>query len=111
MIDNPQRVEEFKADVAAMHVADPATSRDRKFLAVGVVLMLAGPIIALASYFAAEPRDVTTFGLTGVAVGVIGAALFLRYSIAQFLRFWLARQIYEQRALNDKLIESLRGKA
>jgi hypothetical protein len=27
---------------------------------------------------------------------VIGMALFLRYSIGRFLRFWLLRLIYEQ---------------
>ncbi|MGI8709542.1 MAG: hypothetical protein ACR2LA_00890 [Acidimicrobiales bacterium] len=32
----------------------------------------------------------------GVALVVAGAAVFLRYSLAQFLRFWLLRLIYEQ---------------
>jgi hypothetical protein len=34
--------------------------------------------------------------------------LFLRYSIAGFLRFWLARLSYEQQAQTDRLIESLK---
>ena len=47
-----------------------------------------------------EQLDGITVGLIGVAVTVAGAALFLRYSIAQFLRFWLARLTYEQQAAN-----------
>ena len=34
--------------------------------------------------------------LVGVTVSILGAALFLRYSLARFLRFWLLRLIYEQ---------------
>ena len=36
--------------------------------------------------------------IAGVAVSVTGGFLFLRYSLARFLRFWLLRQSYEQRA-------------
>ena len=43
-------------------------------------------------------------GVALVASAVVGAALFLRYSIAGFLRFWLARLIYEQKAQTDRLL-------
>jgi len=32
----------------------------------------------------------------GIGLSIAGAALFLRYSLARFLRFWLLRLIYEQ---------------
>ncbi|WP_421118710.1 hypothetical protein ACE2AJ_15275 [Aquihabitans daechungensis] len=32
----------------------------------------------------------------GLSLAVIGMALFLRYSMGRFLRFWLLRLIYEQ---------------
>jgi hypothetical protein len=38
-----------------------------------------------------------TIAIIGVGVTVAGAAIFLRYSFAQFLRFWLARFIFEAR--------------
>ena len=41
-----------------------------------------------------------------MSVAVVGAAIFLRYSLAQFLRFWLARLIYEQQAATDRIVES-----
>ena len=43
----------------------------------------------------------------GVTVSVVGAALFLRYSVASFLRFWLARFIYEQQSQTDRIVEKL----
>ena len=38
---------------------------------------------------------------------VAGAALFLRYSLAAFLRMWLLRQLYEGQANTDRLIETI----
>ena len=38
---------------------------------------------------------------------LIGAALFLRYSMAKFLRFWLLRQIYESQSHVDQLTAAL----
>ena len=35
---------------------------------------------------------------------VLGAAVFLRYSLAAFLRFWLARLIYEQQSQTERLL-------
>jgi hypothetical protein len=46
--------------------------------------------------------------LIGVSITVVGAALFLRYSIAQFLRFWLARLSYEQQHQTDRVVDALK---
>jgi hypothetical protein len=37
----------------------------------------------------------------------VGAAVFLRYSLARFLRFWLLRQLYEGQAQVDQLVAHL----
>jgi hypothetical protein len=47
--------------------------------------------------------------MIGVALTVAGAALFLRYSLAGFLRFWMARLSYEQKAQTDRIVASLGG--
>ena len=57
----------------------------------------------------ATQRDAIVIALIGVTVSVVGAAIFLRYSLAQFLRFWLARLIYEQQAATDRIVESRRA--
>ena len=72
--------------------------------------MLAGIVVTIVAYFMSTGRptpqtqsDAQTIGMIGIAVSVVGAAVFLRYSLAQFLRFWLARLIYEQQAPTDRV--------
>jgi uncharacterized membrane protein YidH (DUF202 family) len=115
MIESHERVQEFKQEIADMRVRDPATGRDRIWLRVGVVLMIAGLVVAGLAYplshgttSSLSQRDALALGLGGIALTVVGSALFLRYSIAGFLRFWLARLSYEQQAQTDRLIESLK---
>jgi hypothetical protein len=110
-----ERVEAFKQEIADMRLRDPATGRDRLLLRVGVALMVVGVGFAIAAYFISHgtndqrvQNDMQVSGLIGVAVTVAGAAVFVRYSIAQFLRFWLARLSYEQQRQTDRLIEHLK---
>lgn len=112
------RVEQFKAEIAALKVRDPATGRDRMWLGVGIALMVIGLLVAVSAYPLShgtnEPlqqRDAISMALGGVAATVVGAALFLRYSLAAFLRFWLARQSFEMGALTDRVVEAVSGAA
>jgi hypothetical protein len=112
MIESQDRVEQFRAEIADMKLRDPATSRERLWLGLGIALMAVGAVLALVAYLIshrttdpAVGNDAVTIGLAGVTVAVIGGALFLRYSIASFFRFWLARLIYEQKAQTDRLLE------
>jgi hypothetical protein len=106
-----KRVEEFKAEIAEMRLRDPATGRDRQLLRLGVVLLVVGVVLAVVAYFMSHgttnplsQRDAIILALAGVAVSVVGGTLFLRYSLATFLRFWLARLIYEQQAQTDRIV-------
>lgn len=112
MTEQPARVEQFKQDIAAMQVRDPATGRDRLALRGGFSLMIIGVIVTIAGYLQSHnttnplgQRDAIIVALIGVSVTVMGAALFLRGSLTMFLRFWLARLIYEQRAQTDRIVE------
>ena len=42
MIEHPERVEQFKRDIAEMQVRDPAAGRDRLALRGGIALMIVG---------------------------------------------------------------------
>lgn len=118
MIESSERVEQFKQEVADMKLRDPATTRDRALLRVGALLMVVGVALATVSYFLShntinplEQRDWIIVALVGVAVSVVGSAMFLRYSFAQFMRFWLARLVYEQQAQTDRVVDSVAGAA
>ena len=112
MIESQDRVEQFRTEIADMKLRDPATSRERLWLGLGVALMIIGAGLGLASFLishnSSDPlvqNDAVTLGLGGIVAALIGGALFLRFSIASFLRFWLARLIYEQKAQTDRLLE------
>jgi TRAP-type C4-dicarboxylate transport system permease small subunit len=99
-----------------MRLRDPALKRDRALLIFGAVLLGLGVAIAIDGYSLShaatndqrQQLDGITIGLIGVAVTIVGAALFVRYSVAQFLRFWLARLTYEQQAQTDRIVEAIK---
>jgi uncharacterized membrane protein YidH (DUF202 family) len=117
------RVARFKSDVAEMRLSDPRASRDRMWGIVGGILMVLGIALTVVAYFQshdadfafnssgpATQRDALIIALIGVTVAIVGAALFLRYTLAQFLRFWLARLIYEQQAQTDRVVEATQSR-
>jgi TRAP-type C4-dicarboxylate transport system permease small subunit len=115
MYEEGTRVERFKAEVSGLRLRNPALKRDRALLIVGVVLLAAGVALTIDGYALShaatndqrQQLDGIAIGLIGIAVTIVGAALFLRYSLAQFLRFWLARLTYEQQAQTDRVVDAL----
>ncbi len=98
------RTESFKQEVKGLKINDPNAGHDKLFMRGGLVLMAAGIILSIIGYAVSHgttsrltQNDAVTIAIIGVTVSVAGAAIFLRYSMAQFLRFWLARFIFEAR--------------
>jgi hypothetical protein len=106
------RTEQFKTEIAEMRVKTGRANAERLLQIVGVLLMIAGVAVALGAYSASlnvtatpgtnvdvlDSNSYTPLAIAGLAMSVVGGFLFLRYSLARFLRFWLLRQVYEQRA-------------
>lgn len=106
------RAEQFKTEIAEMRLKTGRADAENVLQIVGVVLMVAGIAIALGAYFASlnvtatpgtnvdllDSNSYTPLAIAGLAITIAGGFLFLRYSLAKFLRFWLLRQVYEQRA-------------
>jgi hypothetical protein len=116
LMDN-ERIERFKADAAELQLKAGRPERERWWLAAGVVLMVAGIAVALVTYEISlgrdDPRDlqsdiVLVIAMLGVVV--LGAAVFVRYAIARFLRLWLLRQLYEGEANTDRIVDALRSR-
>jgi hypothetical protein len=111
MIESDARVEQFKAEIAEMKVRDPSRGRDELLGRAGVVLMVLGLALGVVAYFlshgtsnALQQRDAIVLALIGVSACVVGAALYVRNTLTGFLRFWLARLVYEQKAQTDRML-------
>jgi negative regulator of sigma E activity len=118
MEERPERVEQFKEEIASMRLRDPSTVRDRQLLRLGIALMVLGVVLGVVAYSqshsttnALQQRDAIVLALIGVSTTVAGGAVFVRYSVAQFLRFWLARLTYEQQAQTDRVVEAIKPPA
>jgi hypothetical protein len=116
MNQNTERINQFKAEVADMRLRDPSGGRDRLLLRLGIAGMGGGVAIAVIAYFLShgttnslQQRDAIVQALIGLTIAIVGAALFLKAALANFLRFWLARLIYEQQAQTDRLVAPVDG--
>jgi hypothetical protein len=116
MIESTQRVDEFKAEIAAMRVPSAAPHRDRLFARLGLAGMALGIALGVIAYVLShttrnplQQRDAIVVSILGLTVAVSSAAVFVRYSIAEFLRFWMARLAYEQQAATDRMVEAVAG--
>ncbi|GAA2402154.1 hypothetical protein GCM10010191_06970 [Actinomadura vinacea] len=106
------RADRFVRELAELKIPDPAAARAGLWLRLGATLMALGPVLGVAAFLMAHStrdplvqRDALALALGGVAGSVVGAALFVRYSLTGFLRFWMARQSYDLTLLADRLIE------
>lgn len=117
MTSSESRAERFTRELSELKIADPATGRSQLWLRIGLALMAIGPVLAIIAYFMShgtanplEQRDAIVIALIGISLAVVGSAVFLRYSLTEFLRFWLARQAFdfsnlsEQLSPNDKVL-------
>jgi hypothetical protein len=107
------RAERFVRELAELKIPDPAAGRPRLWLRLGAALMAGGLVLGVSAYVishgTSDPlvqRDAITIGLGAVTASVVGSALFVRYSLTGFLRFWMARQSYDLSALADRVLES-----
>jgi uncharacterized membrane protein len=106
------RADRFVRQVEELKIPDPAAGQSGRWLRVGIGLMVLGLVIEVVAFImshdtsdALVQRDAATLALGGVTCAVVGAAVFVRYSITQFLRFWMARNAYEFERLGDRLRE------
>lgn len=97
-----RRGEEFAASLPA--VSD-RSGRERQLARAGAVLMAVGVLVAVVAVVMSQasdnPLDQSTqlsLGIAGLAVACVGAAIFLRFSLGQLLRYWLLRLLHERTA-------------
>ena len=115
-VEQTERIEQFRADVADMRLRDPATGLDRVLVRLGVAGLVAGPCFGVAAWFIShgtrnplQQRDAIVVAILGLTIAVVGGALFVKGAMAGFLRFWMARLCYEQQAQADRLAARMDG--
>ena len=109
------RIDQFREDVAALELKTPADDKERVYLLASIGCMVAGVVAILGAYWGASGTAIVaqqlpyliSGGGIGLALIIVGAALFVRFSLSRYLRFWLIREIYEQRTQTDRVVESL----
>jgi hypothetical protein len=120
MQGQPDRIEQFKADIADLRIADPSAGRDQRSTKLGITAMVIGVLLGVYAYSlsygapstnpGAQQRDAIVVALIGVSLTISGGALYLKGSLASFLRFWLVRDLHERRAQTDRLLAGLDGR-
>ena len=114
---NEDRVQNFTKEIAEMRLRGARADRERLLLVVGSLLLVAGLALAVAGGFQASGTQVlgdqvaflATGTLLGLALVIVGTALFARYSIARFMRFWLVRLVHEHRSETDRVVDALKA--
>ena len=111
MQGQPDRVEQFKADLAALKISDPSAAKDQLATRLGLLALTAGAVLPVVAYLMSHgttndlaQRDAIILALLGVALATVGGALYLKGALASFLRFWLVRDLHERRAQTDRLL-------
>ena len=109
-----ERMERFKAEAADLQLRAGNPNREKLWIGAGLAMMAVGIVVALLAYqsslSADDSRDIQSFTILAIAmlgVVVVGAAVFLRYALARFLRLWLLRQLYEGQAHLDRVVEAI----
>ena len=116
MNDNDERLEQFRTAVDDLKLKGASGLGERRLLVAGVVLAAIG--VALGALGAIQvglhgdsPADQRAYmaqgSLFGLAFVIVGVGLFVRYSLARYLRFWLVRLTYESRANTDRIVEAI----
>lgn len=116
MNDNDARIEQFRSEIEGLKLKGSSSEGERRLLVIGVVLVAVG--VGLAVLGAVQvglsgdnPADQRAYlaqgSFMGLALIIAGAALFVRYSLARYLRFWLVRMTYESRANTDRVVDAI----
>ncbi len=96
-----------------MRVKEANLGLEKAMRIIGVLLMILGFVMGVFAIITtlnaelvkqgqatvtgpAEQRDAIVYGTAGVVFAIVGATLFIRYSFGAYLRYWLARLVFEQ---------------
>ena len=104
------RADRFARELRDLKISDPSAGRPRLWQRLGAALMVLGIVLGVCAYLISQrtgssltASTAITIGLGGVTLALVGSAIFLRYSLTGFLRFWMARQSFELNILAERV--------
>jgi len=113
------RFDAFEREVAGLRLRSASGERRMMSIALGAVVV--GFVLIVLAWFQASgvsPSEgsggvnkqlnyLIAYGLSGLGLIVVGGALFVRYALGQYLRYWIVRQVAEAQAQTDRVVEAL----
>ena len=111
----PSAADRLELGVEDLHVPEPSADAESLLLKLGLILPIIGVILILAAYWTSSGSKyvadqvpmLISGGILGLGLAVIGVGLFIRFSLARLLRFWLARMVVEQQTQTDRIVDAL----
>ena len=111
----PSAADRLELGVEDLHVPEPSADAEGLLLKIGLVLPVIGVILIIVAYWNASGSKyvadqvpmLISGGILGIGLAIIGVGLFIRFSLARLLRFWLARMVVEQQVQTDRVVEAL----
>ncbi len=108
-------VDRLESGVADLHVPEPNADAERLLMKLGVGLPVVGVVLIIIGWFNASGTAfvadqipmLISGGILGMGLITVGLGLFVRFSLARLLRFWMARLVVEQQAQTDRMVDAL----
>lgn len=105
----------LQTGIEEIHVPEPSADAEALLMKLGVALPIVGVVLILVAYWNASGSQfvadqvpmLISGGILGVGLAVVGVGLFIRFSLARLLRFWMARMVVEQQAQTDRIVDAL----
>jgi ABC-type Fe3+ transport system permease subunit len=115
--DASPRLEEFRQEVSELKVTGGAANPERLGMIAGVVLFVAAVILEIVAYSSSssasdvrDQNDMIILALFGVVLALGAVALFVRYALTRWFRYWLVRLVFEDRQQTDRIVEALKDR-
>ncbi len=111
----PSRTDRLEEALASLPAGGGGHGPEARALAVGTILAISAVVLLIAGWYGAsgtldvgeQVPYVISGGLAGVVAAVIGAVLFLRFSLGRYLRYWIIRLVHEDREQTERLIAAV----
>ncbi len=114
---SPSRLNEFEGDIRGLGVKGGNAGPERWMVLAGLLATVVGLVLVVVGLFGVQGSgsdlaqgDNLAMMWLGLGVAIVGVVLWARYSFSRYLRYWLVRQVFEQRANTDRIVDAIEQK-